>query len=382
MAHLAEDRLRRAVDEPAAISEPERTHLTTCARCRADLDAARADRNVLATLLEPPLESRSEPPLAEDLDSAWHRLAARLREDQPDRPLEGQEEPPAVAVPTPPRSGRPARSWNLRRPVVALGAAAIIAVGTTAAAAAASWLPIFHPATVTPVHFQADDLPSLPDLTAYGTLTEPTGVQPETVPDAATAGARTGLAVPTVTRLPTGVSGKPRYEVIPASRTTFTFSAAKARAAAAAAGRSLPPMPAGIDGSTLRLDTGPVVAEVWMQGKQLPALAVVRMPAPTLSTEGVSWDTLRGYLLAQPGIPAAVADQLRALPSNGSVLPIPVPSTYAKSSSTTVGGMPATLVTLRDQSGAALVWIREGTLQAVFGLVSPSDLRVVADDLG
>ncbi len=371
MNHLAEGTLRRAVDEPFAISDDDRDHLVGCERCRHAMQAVRADRDAVFAAMSTAATSTAATSTAGagDVETAWGRLAARV------------EAAATVAAPVPDQVPR-RRRLSLRRPAVAVSVAALVVVGTTAAAAAVNWLPIFHPDAVSPVTFQLKDLTALPDLTAYGALSLPATWQPEVVADAAAAQARTGIAVPAVGDLPTGVSGRPRYAVLPASTARFTFSAAKARAAAAAQGQTLPPMPAGIDGSELRLDVGPAVVETWVQGGDVPTLTVVSMTAPTASSQGVPLSTLESYLLAQPGIPAAVAAQLRALPVNGSVLPIPVPSDYATSSSTTVAGVPATEVKLRNQAGAALIWIRAGRLSAVFGLLSPADLHAVADGLG
>ncbi len=363
MSHLSDGMLRRVLDEPVAVGDAERQHAARCERCGAQLAAARADRDTVAALLD------AGPADAAELDQAWsavrHRLAAE----------------PAAA---PARGGRPVshRGLRLRRPVVAVTAAVVLAIGTTAAAAAANWLPIFSPHTVKPVTFSVSSFASLPDLTAYGTLSTPQNWQPEVVTDAATAAARSGIAVPSIGTLPPGVTGRPAYAVLPVGHADFTFSAEKARAAAARHGEALPPMPSGIDGSTLRLDLGPGLVESWMQSQNVPTLTVVRMKAPKVSSQGVSLTTLETYLLAQPGIPAGLAAQLKALPADGSVLPIPVPSDVATSRSTTVGGVPATLLSMRDGSGGAIVWIRDGTLNAAFGLLSSSDLLSVAHELG
>jgi hypothetical protein len=384
MGHLTEGALRRSVDEPFAISDRDRAHLAGCARCRGEQEAARDDRELVGAALSGPDEPRHT---AAGPDAA--AAAAAVRRAEVERAWAGLQARVAAQPPSPPRTAsetvqplRLHRRPRLRHPAVAVGVAALVVVGTTAAAAAENWLPIFHPATVAPVSFQFQELAKLPDLSAYGTLTGPRGWQPTPVADAATAAARTGIDLPAISAQPTGVTGAPQYAVLPAGTARFTFSAAKARATAAAHGQTLPPMPAGVDGSSLRLDAGAGVVESWKQAGSVPVLTVVRMAAPTLSSEGVSLSTLEGYLLAQPGIPADVAAQLRALPVNGSVLPIPVPSDQATSTRTTVDGVPATLVRLRDQSAGALIWIRDGRLNAVVGLLSTSDLQKVARELG
>lgn len=365
MTHLAEGMRRRLVDEPAAVTDTDRRHAQICARCQSAVEAARADRDAVAELLA---QAAGTEPLP-DVETAWGRLTEPTRRAAD--PVRG------VAV------SLPRRRLSLRRPMVAVSAAAVLALGGTAAAAAASWLPIFHPRAVTPVTFQVTDLAGqLPDLSAYGTLSVPGHWQPRPAASASAATAAAGIPAPTVAALPAGVTGTPTYAVLPRRTVTFTFSADKAATAAARHGRSLPAMPAGLDGSRLRLDVGPGVVATWDQGGRLPTLAVVRMKAPTAASEGVSLQTLEDFLVAQPGFPAGLANQIRALPTNGSVLPVPVPTEVATSEATQVHGHPATLLRLRDQSAAALVWISDGRLEAAVGLLSPDNLRAVARGLG
>jgi hypothetical protein len=400
MSHPSEGLLRRAVDEPAAMGDAERRHIAACASCRSELAAAVADRDAVAAALAVPGEPAG-PPLGNglgarlepagvgnvqvrggeaghdagheagvDVDAAWHRLAATL---------DGADPRVAPLAGPPPRQ---ARRRGLRRPMVAVVAAAAVAVGTTAAAAAADWLPIFEPKQVTAVTLDLQKVDAMPDLDAYGTLSVPGGdAEPERVGSAAEAEERTGFDVPDVAALPQGVSGTAEYAVIERTTGRFTFSAAKAREAAARTGQKIPPMPSGVDGAVLEVRIGPGVIATWNSGGPVPKLGVLRMAAPVASSQGVSLATLRDYLLAQPGIPADTAAQLRQLPDDGSVLPVPVPSRYATTSSTSVDGVPATQVALRDGSAAGVLWIKDNVLTAVVGLLDVEDVTEVARGL-
>jgi hypothetical protein len=379
MSHPPEGLLRRAVDEPAAMGDAERAHLGDCERCRGELAAAIADRDAVAGLLsaDAGTESRAEidteidtKTLADlDVDAAWRRLSLTLDTADPRvAPLAGP----------PPRQ---ARRTRLRRPLVAVVAAAVVAVGTTAAAAAADWLPIFKPEKVTAVTLDVRDVSAMPDLSAYGELKMADKVEPHLVANAAEAARRSGIDVPEVTELPRGVTGSPQYAVIDRNTARFTFSAAKAREAASRSGQDLPPMPAGVDGSVLEVRVGPGVVQTWTSGAGTPDLAVLRMTAPVASSKGVSLATLRDYLLAQPGLPKETADQLRQIPLDGTVLPIPVPEQYATTQPTTVDGVQATEVALRDGSAAGVVWIKNGVLTAVVGLLDVDDVTDVARGL-
>jgi hypothetical protein len=162
----------------------------------------------------------------------------------------------------------------------------------------------------------------------------------------------------------------------------FTFSADKTAQAAAAAGQTLPPPPPGLDGSRVRLVAGPVLAEVWTQpSTQMPALVVGRAVAPTAFSSGAPFESVRDYLLSLPGIPDDIATQLRSFSADGTTLPLPVPVDLATSSATQVNGLPATLLSSRDGSMAAVVWVDNGIVTAVAGALTGSEVVSIAQDL-
>ena len=152
----------------------------------------------------------------------------------------------------------------------------------------------------------------MPDLSAYGDVEFAQEPHTQQVADA---DVRRGLHQPRPSprspSCPTGVTGDPTYQVADVVSATFTFSAEKAAQAAAAAGEVLPPPPAGIDGSRLRLQAGPGAAAVWSQPTGVPTLVVARAVAPTVDSSGVPFETVRDYLLSLPGLPDGLADQLR-----------------------------------------------------------------------
>jgi hypothetical protein len=268
----------------------------------------------------------------------------------------------------------------LRRPAAAALAVGLVLAGA-GVAAANDWLPIFHTEKVATVSIQTDDLVALPDLSAYGDVQMTGEGQPHQVADATAAGGFTGLRVPEVVQLPAGVSGDPSYQVIGQVSAVFTFSAQKAAAAAAAAGKPLPPVPAGLDGSGVRLVAGPGVAEVWGQSNGFPTLVVGRAVAPTAFSNGAPFATLRDYLLSLPGVSPELAEQLRSFSGDGTTLPLPVPADQVTSSPAAVNGHPATVLVTRDQGMAAVVWVDKGVLTAVAGAVGADEVLAVARDL-
>src|SRR4051812_38078096 len=266
MRHPSEGVLRRLVDEPAGVTDDDRAHVAGCPTCLRALDSARADAQLVGAALATPTP-------ALDANAAWARLATTT----------------TAAV----RPASVARSrWRtVRRPAVAALSAVVLVTGA-GVAAANDWLPIFQTERVDPVEVTSADLVQVPDLSAYGDLEITKKADPQEVADAATARERTGLTVPEVSELPDGVTGEPAYQAAGVLSGTFTFSAAKAAQAAAAEGEILPPPPAGLDGSQLRIEAGPGVAAIWSQPTGVPTLVAARVVAPKVYSSGVPFETV------------------------------------------------------------------------------------------
>jgi hypothetical protein len=359
MRHPSEGVLRRLLDEPAGVPDPDRQHVAGCSRCLAGLAAAREDAVLVGAAL------RSEGAADVDVAAAWQRLSTAAHTSTPRR------------VPAPARTGR-VRAL-VRRPVVAALAVGVVLAGA-GTAAANDWLPIFRTQHIAPVSVTTADLVALPDLSDYGDVQVTGDVDPHEVADAAAAEAASGLAVPEVTDLPRGVGGRPVYQVGGQVSATFTFSAARA-ARAAAAGTTVPPAPPGLDGSQVRLVAGPGLAEIWSQGGGVPTLVVGRAVAPTAFSSGVPFTTLRDYLLSLPGLPEDLAAQLRTFTADGSTLPLPVPADQVSSSTAQVHGVPATVLTSRDRTLAAVVWVDDGVVTAVAGSLDADEVLSLARGL-
>ncbi|WP_167760986.1 hypothetical protein, partial [Geodermatophilus sp. DF01-2] len=301
--------------------------------------------------------------LGADVDTAWRRLSCVG---------------PAARVAAPARRGRWAAA--LRRPAVAALGVVVVLSGA-GVAAANDWLPMFRTEQVAPLAVDRTDLVALPDLSAFGDLEVTGEVRPSEVPDAAAAEERTGLAVPEVGDLPTGVTGDPTYHVVDQVSAVFTFSAEKAAQVAAATGEALPPPPPGLDGSRVRLQAGPGAAAVWTQPSGLPVLAVGRAIAPTAFSDGVPFGTVRDYLLSLPGLSAEVAAQLCDFSGDPTTLPLPVPADMVTTAAAEVAGEPATVLASRDGTMAGVVWVADGVVTGVAGAVSTDEALAVARGL-
>ena len=361
MRHPTEGVLRRLLDEPAGVSTTDRSHVAGCAACLQALAAAHDDAALVGAALSPGAAADV------DVEAGWQRLAAATGTA------------PSTVTVTPLRPSR--RRPDLRRPAAAALAVAVVLTGA-GTAAANDWLPIFRTETVAPLSIRTSDLVALPDLEAYGDLALGAEPQVRSLTSAESAEQATGLDVPEVRQLPSGVTGEPIHQVVGEVSATFTFSAEDAAASAAASGQALPPPPPGLDGSSVRLDAGPGSAQIWTSGSGAPALIVARARAPRAFSSGVPFEQVRDYLLELPGLPDTVAAQLRTFTQDGSVLPLPVPADQVTTSSTEVDGVPATLLEARNGALAAVVWVQDGVVTVVAGSLDDDEVLTLARQLG
>jgi hypothetical protein len=358
--HPTDGTLRRLLDEPAGVPDDDRSHVAGCAQCLHDLAAVRED----AAAAGAALSGTSRP----DVDLAWRRFSATVAAEHRGR----------SAAQSPAPAGRWRRA--VRSPVAAaLGVALVL--GGAGAAAAADWLQVFRTEEVAAVPVSSADLVGLPDLSAYGDLELVTDPDVRDVADATAAQEATGLDVPRVDALPGGVTGEPAYTVGDQAVAQFTFSADRAAQAASAAGETLPPPPAGLDGSVFQLRAGPGVAAVWSEARGVPALVVARVTAPTAYSSGVPFETARDYLLSLPGLPDELATQLRGFAGDGTTLPLPVPAELVTSSTADVGGNEGTVLTSRDGTVTGVVWVEDGVVTGVAGSLNEDEVLAVARGL-
>src|SRR5688572_17831518 len=149
MRHPSDGTLRRLLDEPVGVADPDREHVADCPVCLAGLASAQQDAAASTAALDlPPLDDL-------DVDAAWQRLSQASADDVP---------APVVAL-----APRRRRRGALRSPAVAaVGVVALVAGAS--AAAAADWFEVFRTERLEAVTITQADLVQLPDLTAYGTV--------------------------------------------------------------------------------------------------------------------------------------------------------------------------------------------------------------------
>ena len=319
-----------------------------------------------------------------DTEGALARFRSRVEEE-------------GIAPATIPPRRRLSSRW-----VQALAAAAaivIVASGLALSGAADSILKIFEPKSVVALPVTQGDLNTLGQacaglrleqcLGAYGTFTWDTPPQPMEVPTLAAASSAAGFTVKTPSSLPAGVTGRPRYGVINKSSATFTFSADTTRQTAARQNRTIPPLPANIDGSKLFITGGPAVVQLWgatananpSDVSGIPTLVVGQAKSPVVSSDGVTVQQLQTYLLAQPGISPQLAAAIRAISDPASTLPIPVPAELAVSHQVTVHGVSGLFIGDNSGIASAILWQKEGMMFEVIGSLTEQQALDVANSM-
>ena len=408
--HVSRSVLRRLQDEPDAAPERDRKHAATCAACqrRAASLAANATR-AAAILAQSPggtdpvpalrqlrsAETAVVPPRPRSID----RLRVRLE-------LGRRQAFRAAAVAT----------------VVALCLGTLVASG-----AASSLIKIFEPDNFVAFPINLSSFSSIPDLSGFGSTQVLKAPTVTTTASQASAASDTGLKLLTPGSLPPSVKGTITYLAITQGAGSFTFNEATAAGTVNKLGKTLPPLPKGLDGSSLTLEAGPAVVE--MVGSEsgsgllgaigaardsgttvggpmasrlgtghpgasgaaggpsarhgvlrplggIPQLVVVQMKAPVLYSDGPSVTQYENALLSMPGVPPSVAAEIRSLGNLSSTLPIPIPTSLASSSAADINGSPGLVIGDSTGIASAVIWQSHGLVYAVAGALT--DTQVVA----
>jgi hypothetical protein len=309
------------------------------------------------------------PPLAVDAEAGLSRFAATVERSG--------AAPARVAAPSF-RFAAPAR-WLA-------AAAAVVIVATTLAmtGVADSILQIFEAKQFAAVTVTTTDLETLSQLSQFGTLTWSAQPNPRQVASLAAATAETGLPAFSVT-VPASIAptaATARYGVVPRTTATFVFDAALARASAAAIGRTAPPMPAKLDGSSLIFTGGPAMMVTYGSESEPGGMVVVGVAkAPTVGSDGATVAELQAYLLSQPSVSPALAAQIRAISDPATTLPIPIPVGQAAAKNVTVHGVTGLFIGDSTGLGSGVLWQQNGLVYVVGGTLTEAETLAVANSL-
>lgn len=407
--HVSRSVLRRLQDEPDAAPERDRNHAATCAACRRRAASLASNANAAAAVLAhspggtdplPALrqlrsaETAVVPPRLRSID----RLRVRLE-------LGRRRAFRAGAVTT----------------VVALCLGTLVASG-----AASSLIKIFEPDNFVAFPINLSSLSSIPDLSGFGSTRVLKAPAVTTTASQASAASDTGLQLLTPGSLPASVKGTITYLAITQGAGSFTFNEATAAGTVNKLGKALPPLPRGLDGSSLTLQAGPAVVEiVGGSGNGLlgaigaarhsgttvggptasgtghlgapgapggssrrhgilralggvPQLVIVQMKAPVLYSDGPSVTQYEDALLSMPGVPPSVAAEIRSLGNLSSTLPIPIPTSLASSSAADINGSPGLVIGDTTGIASAVIWQSHGLVYAVAGALTDNQVVAIA----
>ena len=145
-------------------------------------------------------------------------------------------------------------------------------------------------------------------------------------------------------------------------------------------------MPAGLDGTTVQLQTGQVfnahyeAAHAKGSGRA-PFFELVEAPAPRVTSTGASLDVLERYLLSMPNVSPKLAEQIRALGDIRNTVPVPVVIDKQSAKRVAVQGVEGLAVGDNTGLGAGVMWQKNGIIYAVAGPISMDDVLTVANGL-
>jgi hypothetical protein len=306
------------------------------------------------------------PPLTVDTEQGLTRFASTVRSSDA-RPAR-----------------RSAPAFFMAGPAKWLGAAAavvIVALTLTMTGVADSILQIFEAKQFAAVNVTTTDMKTLGELSQFGKLTWSAQPNPHPVASLAAATAETGLPAVSV-RVPASVTATAEYGVVPRTSATFVFDATLARASAAAIGRTAPPMPAKLDGSSLVLTGGPAILITYGNSSGAAGALVVGVAtAPTVGSDGASVAEIQAYLLSQPSVSPALAAQIRAISDPSTTLPVPIPVGQAAAKTVSVHGTSGLFVGDSTGLGSGVLWQQNGLVYVVGGTLTEAEVLAVANSL-
>ena len=369
MRHLSDGTLRRIYDEPLALTAADQAHFDECPDCKPRFAAIANDTRATTALLQvPAFEPQAR--------AALSVVQARITREETASPPRWYER----------WLDRSSPRWRpMATPAIAVLLVALLLAGAGVSGVAQNLVRVFEPKQMAVVGVSPSDFAQTGALLDYGPVKwQPEPPRLQQLADAAAAQTQSGLTVLLPASLPQGVSGQPSFGVVSRATGSLTFDAKRLQASAAKAGVRISPMPSSIDGSTLVVNGGPALIEVWGLSSttatpNVPTLVIAQTRVPTVDSSGASTKQLEAYLLSQPGVPPEIAAQVRAIKDPSTTLPIPIPKGLATTESVQVNGTPGLLI--KAVLGAGVVWVKNGVIYAVGGQLTPDQVLAIATSL-
>ena len=292
-----------------------------------------------------------------------------------------------------------ARLIRSRRSTAWIGVAAAAAVAlamafTPLGTYATNLLEIFEPKSFAAIAISPQDSEQLrlaPNLGDFGTFSTP---KPDfkSVASLQAAAALAGFEPRRIDYVPSDPRARSRTFVLLPQTYTYTFSAKRAADYERRFQRHLPPMPPGLDGTSVHAIVGPGIAIAYGSDdtdlhhareamNENGGLFFMQAKAPQLQSTGASMQTLLSYLLTLPNVPAHVADQLRAIGDPSSTLPVPFALGRSDATAVTVDGVSGLAIGDQTGLGSGIVWQKNGMIYTLAGSLKESDLLKIAQSL-
>lgn len=374
MSHLSESILRRYVDEPDALLSYEKEHLLGCTSCRARLEQTRDQAAFAAKHLM--VDD------AVDLENAHRSVLARTPHSEGAHPADFKS-----------HSSRTPLQWS-----GALAAALVLFLllgYSPLRIYAQNFLAIFEPHQFEPIGFSSSDITKmkgLPNLKAFGTMHETGSTKFSGFGD--NLAAATHFTHTTILRakyLPAGVPNSAMYHATGQHTLSFKFSTSKVH-----------PVPNSIAGSTISATLGPILVETYGEkasamrnpkrlGKgihsdgmhTMPAdmIVITQAPAPKVYSTGATIAEIEAWLLAQPGLPPNVAQQIKAIGDPSTTLPVPFQLDKQNAQKINVRNAPGLLIGDNTGVGSLVMWQTSGMVYAVAGPYAASEILQVANSM-
>ncbi|MCW5852280.1 MAG: hypothetical protein KIT87_19560 [Anaerolineae bacterium] len=414
MTHLDDGLLRRWLDEASrgfSLSQADQAHLAQCAHCQgrlADLQATAAFVGAALTAPVPPIDTTL--------------ALARLRQREADGRRKTEDGRSSVLRPpssvvfermlTVTQQSLMRRWWKPASVVAVLAALMLAVMYTPLGSYAQGILNLFTPKQFVAIPVTPQQMRTIPDLDGYGEMRNIQESTTRQVASAAEAAQAAGLTLLQPASLPSGLTANQAvYTLMGGGQAEFTFSAARAAQTAAQRGQTVPPMPATVDHSTLKVTIPTGVMTIYgdpsllnqsgkaaprqaegarqPQGPRGPAaslvgssfLAVAQMKAPTVTSSGATLEEIKTYLLSQPGIDPQLVASLGAITDPTSMLPIPIPVNEYNSHPVQVQGVQGLFVGDSSGLGSGVIWQKNGIVYAVGGAFREDEVLRIANSL-
>jgi hypothetical protein len=170
------------------------------------------------------------------------------------------------------------------------------------------------------------------------------------------------------------------YYFLPAGHAEFTFQRSRVAAYERHSGRHLPAMPENVDGTLVRVTSGPgaVVEYKRSNGQQF---SIIELRAPAVTSSGASMATIENYLASMPGVPHDVSKQLSDLASPASMLPVPIQADKNTARTESIAGAQALVIGDQTGLGSALVWRSNDIVYVVGGSIAVSEAKALANGI-